>query len=115
MDERRILTLVERCEEITAFLSVNQYEELGIKISPGDWVSEVYTYSKGKLEVETTYLCDGPFQLHVRWEDKIVLSVDEARGYEELLLEGEDYRTIFWYKPGPWEEEIMQIAKAIYD
>ncbi len=111
--EKKVLTLSGQCEGITAALGITQDEEENISVETDDWVDLIYTYSKGRLEIKTTYLCDGPFILGVYWDQKIVLTVDESRGYEEVLHKDEPYRRIGVYKPGFWETKIDALYRTL--
>lgn len=111
--EKKILILVSRCEEITAVLGITQYEEENISVGEKDWCDLIYGYSRGKLDITTHYLCDGPFILGVYWDQEIVLAVDESRGYEDVLRKDEPYRRIDVYKPGFWETKINALYRTL--
>ena len=107
MERNKVINLAHMCMDITDRLCSDQNKELDGEF----WVDLYYTYSKGKLTIIRTKLCDGPEKISVRWGTESVLYYDMDPD-PELAPVG-PLETILTYVPGIWEQKIQRLYNAI--
>ena len=92
------------CLDIAANLTKSESEQEGVR---GTWVDHQHLFEEGRLKIDACFSCDGPQDVMVSYNGKVVLNYMDDECYEG----GKE--NIILYDPGKWEEEVLKLYEKL--